>query len=138
MWYIMINNYSPFLLSPPSLSPPLFPSSPPLPQSLLDLSSLPPGSYEPSIDIDQQTDSNHDTALTLAAAGGHDDLVELLLERSSDIEHRDKKGDLYYSKSDYYMTFTMHMYLQEYLLHVLTMHPLYTCIVFEDIILIIQ
>ena len=25
--------------------------------------------FEPAIDIDQQTDSNHDTALTLAAAG---------------------------------------------------------------------
>ena len=31
--------------------------------------SLPPGSYDPAIEIDQQTDSNHDTALTLAAAG---------------------------------------------------------------------
>ena len=30
---------------------------------------LPPGSYDPAIEIDQQTDSNHDTALTLAAAG---------------------------------------------------------------------
>ena len=58
----------------------------------LDLSNLPSGSYEPAIDIDQQTDSNHDTGLILAAAGGHDDLVELLLERGADIEHRDKKG----------------------------------------------
>ena len=31
--------------------------------------SLPPGSYDPAIEIDQQTDTNHDTALTLAAAG---------------------------------------------------------------------
>ena len=31
--------------------------------------ALPPGSYDPAIEIDQQTDSNHDTALTLAAAG---------------------------------------------------------------------
>ena len=31
--------------------------------------NLPLGSYEPAIDIDQQTESNHDTALTLAAAG---------------------------------------------------------------------
>ena len=31
--------------------------------------TLPLGSYEPAIDIDQQTDSNHDTALTLASAG---------------------------------------------------------------------
>ena len=57
-----------------------------------EISGLPTGSYEPAIDIDQQTDSNHDTALTLASAGGHDDLVELLLERGSDIEHKDKKG----------------------------------------------
>lgn len=44
------------------------------------------------IDVDQQTDSNSDTALTLAAAGGHDELVTLLLVKGSDIEHRDKKG----------------------------------------------
>ena len=56
------------------------------------MASLPPGSYEPAIDIDQHTESNHDTALTLAAAGGHDELVELLLAHGSNIEHRDKKG----------------------------------------------
>ncbi|XP_060527199.1 ankyrin repeat domain-containing protein 17-like isoform X2 [Cylas formicarius] len=44
------------------------------------------------IDLDSQTDSNHDTALTLAASGGHDELVELLVSRGADIEHRDKKG----------------------------------------------
>lgn len=38
-----------------------------------------------------QTDSNHDTALTLAASGGHDTLVELLIARGADIEHHDKK-----------------------------------------------
>ena len=47
------------------------------------------------IDVDQQTDSNSDTALTLAAAGGHDELVTLLLVKGSDIEHRDKKGGLW-------------------------------------------
>lgn len=47
------------------------------------------------IDVDQQTDSNSDTALTLAAAGGHDELVTLLLVKGSDIEHRDKKGRLW-------------------------------------------
>ncbi|XP_065353147.1 ankyrin repeat domain-containing protein 17 isoform X5 [Cloeon dipterum] len=44
------------------------------------------------IDVDSETDSNHDTALTLACAGGHEDLVELLLSRGANIEHRDKKG----------------------------------------------
>lgn len=44
------------------------------------------------MDVDSETDSNHDTALTLACAGGHEDLVELLLSRGADIEHRDKKG----------------------------------------------
>ncbi|KAG8232601.1 hypothetical protein J437_LFUL010722 [Ladona fulva] len=44
------------------------------------------------MDVDSETDSNHDTALTLACAGGHDELVELLLSRGADIEHRDKKG----------------------------------------------
>lgn len=48
--------------------------------------------FTPVVDIDQQTDSNHDTALTLAAAGGHDELVQLLLDKGSAIEHRDKKG----------------------------------------------
>lgn len=45
-----------------------------------------------SIDVDSETDSNHDTALTLACAGGHDELVKLLLSRQANIEHRDKKG----------------------------------------------
>lgn len=44
-----------------------------------------------AMDVDGETDSNHDTALTLACAGGHEDLVELLLLRGADIEHRDKK-----------------------------------------------
>lgn len=44
------------------------------------------------IDLDAQTDSNHDTALTLACAGGHSELVRLLLLKNADIEHRDKKG----------------------------------------------
>lgn len=41
--------------------------------------------------VDMQTDSNHDTALTLAATGGHDSLVELLITRGANIEHKDKK-----------------------------------------------
>ena len=47
----------------------------------------------PAVFLNQQTDSNHDTALTIACAGGHDDLVQLLLAKGSDIEHRDKKGN---------------------------------------------
>uniref|UniRef100_G1KL28 K Homology domain-containing protein n=2 Tax=Anolis carolinensis TaxID=28377 RepID=G1KL28_ANOCA len=39
-----------------------------------------------------ETESNHDTALTLACAGGHEELVQTLLERGANIEHRDKKG----------------------------------------------
>ena len=38
-----------------------------------------------SVDLDSATESNHDTALTLACAGGHEDLVTLLLGRGSDI-----------------------------------------------------
>jgi len=49
-------------------------------------------SSQSSIDVDAQTDSNHDTALTLAAAGGHARLVSLLLSRNANVEHRDKKG----------------------------------------------
>jgi ankyrin repeat domain-containing protein 17 len=47
---------------------------------------------ERAIEIDSETESNHDTALTLACAGGHEELVDLLLNRKANIEHRDKKG----------------------------------------------
>ena len=53
----------------------------------------------PSIDLDAQTESNHDTALTLACAGGHAELVSLLLSRGADIEHRDKKGQFSVTQS---------------------------------------
>uniref|UniRef100_A0A0N5AJ31 ANK_REP_REGION domain-containing protein n=1 Tax=Syphacia muris TaxID=451379 RepID=A0A0N5AJ31_9BILA len=43
-------------------------------------------------DVNMQTESNHDTALTLAATGGHEQLADLLIARGADIEHRDKKG----------------------------------------------
>ncbi|XP_066594349.1 ankyrin repeat and KH domain-containing protein 1 isoform X2 [Prorops nasuta] len=52
---------------------------------------VPPAPFS-CMDVDSETDSNHDTALTLACAGGHEELVELLLSRGADIEHRDKKG----------------------------------------------
>ncbi|CAL1613505.1 unnamed protein product [Knipowitschia caucasica] len=45
-----------------------------------------------SLDIDAHTESNHDTALTLACAGGHEELVSVLIARGANIEHRDKKG----------------------------------------------
>ena len=48
--------------------------------------------FQNRIDVDSQTESNHDTALTLACAGGHEELVILLLQRNANIEHRDKKG----------------------------------------------
>lgn len=54
--------------------------------------SCPNPIVSPSLDVDSETESNHDTALTLACAGGHEELVELLLNRGADIEHRDKKG----------------------------------------------
>ncbi|XP_067852405.1 ankyrin repeat and KH domain-containing protein 1 isoform X10 [Heptranchias perlo] len=46
----------------------------------------------PSVEIDAQTESNHDTALTLACAGGHEELVSVLIARGANVEHRDKKG----------------------------------------------
>ncbi|XP_062044994.1 ankyrin repeat and KH domain-containing protein 1 isoform X3 [Lepus europaeus] len=49
-------------------------------------------SVYPSVDIDAHTESNHDTALTLACAGGHEELVSVLIARDAKIEHRDKKG----------------------------------------------
>lgn len=48
-------------------------------------------SVYPSVDIDAHTESNHDTALTLACAGGHEELVSVLIARDAKIEHRDKK-----------------------------------------------
>lgn len=44
-----------------------------------------PYSATPLLDVDSETDSNHDTALTLACAGGHEELVELLLQRGANI-----------------------------------------------------
>ena len=60
------------------------------PPTNLRIPSPPP--WYPPIDLDSQTDSNHDTALTLACAGGHEELVSLLLNRGAEMEHRDKKG----------------------------------------------
>ena len=42
----------------------------------------PPPFFSHSVEIDGHTDSNHDTALTLSCAGGHEELVTLLLSRS--------------------------------------------------------
>ncbi|KAL9694987.1 hypothetical protein quinque_014272 [Culex quinquefasciatus] len=46
---------------------------------------------ERQIDVVSETDSDHDTA-GLAYAGGHEELVELLISRGTNIEHKDKKG----------------------------------------------
>uniref|UniRef100_A0A803TLM4 Ankyrin repeat domain-containing protein 17 n=1 Tax=Anolis carolinensis TaxID=28377 RepID=A0A803TLM4_ANOCA len=62
----------------------------PAPSPIISPSAMLP--VYPAIDIDAQTESNHDTALTLACAGGHEELVQTLLERGANIEHRDKKG----------------------------------------------
>uniref|UniRef100_A0A4W6DAY5 Ankyrin repeat and KH domain containing 1 n=1 Tax=Lates calcarifer TaxID=8187 RepID=A0A4W6DAY5_LATCA len=72
---------SPTLLSQPPTQTPANIASPP---SVLPL--------YPSVDIDAHTESNHDTALTLACAGGHEELVSVLIARGANIEHRDKKG----------------------------------------------
>lgn len=53
---------------------------------------LSPASWYPPIEVDSQTESNHDTALSVACAGGHEEVVKILLNRGSDVEHRDKKG----------------------------------------------
>lgn len=75
-------------VTPPS-STPLTPNpSPASPQSISPLCTP---------DLDAQTESNHDTALTLACHGGHSELVNLLLSKGADIEHRDKKGKLFHT-----------------------------------------
>jgi len=74
------------MITPLSSSLPLSPN--PSPASPV----LTPPVYQMSIEVDAQTEANHDTALTLACAGGHAELVSLLLARCANIEHRDKKG----------------------------------------------
>ncbi|XP_017282138.1 ankyrin repeat and KH domain-containing protein 1 isoform X3 [Kryptolebias marmoratus] len=70
--------------TPPSQPPTQTPANIASPPSVLPL--------YPSVDIDAHTESNHDTALTLACAGGHEELVSVLIARGANIEHRDKKG----------------------------------------------
>ncbi|XP_078658641.1 ankyrin repeat domain-containing protein 17-like isoform X8 [Branchiostoma floridae x Branchiostoma belcheri] len=65
-------------------SVPLTPNPSPVPAPSLPI--------YPGIEVDAQTESNHDTALTLACAGGHEDLVRELMARAANLEHRDKKG----------------------------------------------
>lgn len=67
-------------------------STPPATGDTTSTSVLSPASWYPPIEVDSQTDSNHDTALTVACSGGHEELVQLLLNRGPDVEHRDKKG----------------------------------------------
>ena len=65
--------------------------------------------FQNRIDVDCETESNHDTALTLACAGGHEELVLLLLQRNAYIEHRDKKGFtplILAGKSDFFISIT--------------------------------
>jgi ankyrin repeat protein len=73
------------IVTPMSPSVPLSPNPPASPV-------MTPPVYPMSIEVDAQTEANHDTALTLACAGGHAELVSLLLARGATIEHRDKKG----------------------------------------------
>ncbi|RXM36305.1 Ankyrin repeat and KH domain-containing protein 1 [Acipenser ruthenus] len=71
------------------------PSPSPQPQAQTPSNGASPPSMlplYPSVDIDAHTESNHDTALTLACAGGHEELVSVLIARGANIEHRDKKG----------------------------------------------
>uniref|UniRef100_A0A3B3QZG6 Ankyrin repeat and KH domain containing 1 n=1 Tax=Paramormyrops kingsleyae TaxID=1676925 RepID=A0A3B3QZG6_9TELE len=73
----------------PATSPSPQPSVPAAGAAVSPPSMLP---LYPSVDIDAHTESNHDTALTLACAGGHEELVSVLIARGANIEHRDKKG----------------------------------------------
>lgn len=95
-YYFIIKLYFPCFTessnaSSPSTPPEICTSSLPLTPTPSPVSSH----FVAAFDVDQQTESNHDTALTLAAAGGHDELVRLLLAKNADIEHRDKKGMLH-------------------------------------------
>ncbi|XP_072486609.1 ankyrin repeat and KH domain-containing protein 1 isoform X9 [Notamacropus eugenii] len=68
------------------------PTPEPCSQTPSNVASQPMLPMYPSVDIDAHTESNHDTALTLACAGGHEELVSVLIARDAKIEHRDKKG----------------------------------------------
>ena len=48
------------------------------------------------VDLDSETDSNHDTALTLACAGGHEELVTLLINRGANIGTLDEQGSNFF------------------------------------------
>ncbi|XP_023677104.2 ankyrin repeat and KH domain-containing protein 1-like isoform X5 [Paramormyrops kingsleyae] len=79
----------------PMLSTATSPTPQPPPPTQAPSGSVSPPSMlpiYPSVDIDAHTESNHDTALTLACAGGHEELVSVLIARGANIEHRDKKG----------------------------------------------
>ena len=52
----------------------------------------PPAAGVNVVDLDSETDSNHDTALTLACFQGRHEVVSLLLDRKANVEHRAKTG----------------------------------------------
>lgn len=87
----LAHNISQSLSPSASMSPP-YPSTPNSPSGFETPSFTP----HPPVEVDAQTESNHDTALTIACAGGYDDVVQMLLEKSAAIEHRDKKGNVLY------------------------------------------
>ncbi|CAD5219398.1 unnamed protein product [Bursaphelenchus okinawaensis] len=57
-----------------------------------ELFSRTPGDPHVANVVDLPTETNADTALTVACVGGHDTLVRLLIDRGANVEHRDKKG----------------------------------------------
>ncbi|XP_033101464.1 ankyrin repeat domain-containing protein 17-like [Anneissia japonica] len=75
-------------IAPPTPQPKVISS----PASPADYGNVPPPELHAPVEIDARTESNHDTALTIACASGHDEVIKLLLEKGSNLEHRDKKG----------------------------------------------
>lgn len=55
-------------------------------------SQLPSSAIQFDNNVDCQTKSTHDTALTIACAGRQDSLIQLLLDYGADIEHKNKRG----------------------------------------------
>ncbi|EYC19318.1 hypothetical protein Y032_0024g1015 [Ancylostoma ceylanicum] len=49
-------------------------------------------SQRAAFNVDKATESNNDTPLTLACSNGHAQMVNVLVCRGANIEHRDKKG----------------------------------------------
>lgn len=89
------HHHHPYRSQLPTGVPTTLPGGPKLPQQM-----PPPAlAFHPAalplhaqVGLNWENENNHDTALTLACTGGHEDVVTLLLSRGALLEHPNKKG----------------------------------------------